>query len=197
MSLSEIIGTPQYETYVAPKLNTPSPEYTAAVNQVRDAPSGTLISRVEQTKLVPDVTQPIATLANPLELAGTVLDLFLGTREDKAIAVGGLLPVDVVTQPAYDISMGEIPQNIVTNFGEHIGNIIEIQKENNPELKKFYETAVLYNTNVEVPDLPEIILPNIDLFGGLFGGLKDIGKWILIAGGVIIVILLLIGRKSK
>lgn len=91
------------------------------------------------------------------------------------------------------------PEDITTttetqDFDKYIQEMIDIQKETIEGAREFWEQGVLGTSDIEV-NMPSITFPDLDLLGGL----KDIGKWILLGGGVLAGVYLLgkvIGGKK-
>jgi len=187
MGLLELKGTPYWETYVEPKLSTNvSPDYTAAVEQVRTAPAGTVISRAATVEYTPEVTGKVTELLTKpavfpiIDLVQDFWSLAIGTREEKVITTSELIGGEVKTIPAYDIRTGG-EQPTVKPLETFMSEVITKQKLESPETKTFWEQNVLAGSDIKIPDLPEIPNP--------FEFLGDIGntlKWILIGGGALV-----------
>lgn len=183
MSLNEIMGTPKQLTYYPVNTNV-SPDLIKAVEQVKAAQSGTLISRAAKT--TPIYSAPPAATSSIIDMIGAGSKIMLGTREEKVAAVTEFLPVSIETTPAYDISMEAEPETTTKTFQDTILDIINKQKEDNPENEDYWKQNTLANTDIKIPDLT-LDLPDV---GDWF---KDVPKYLLI-GALAIGGLYLAGR---
>jgi hypothetical protein len=190
MSLAEITGSPRYNTYVAPKVNIPSPAYTAAVTQVRTASKGTVISRAEQTQIKPDITNKIVNVVtNPvfggLEVAQDFINAVVGTRETKAVIASEYIGGTVKITPAYDIARPSA-EPVIISTSDLMQKTITEQKESDPKLKEFWEQNTLGGSDIQLPSIPEIKIPEFKLFDFDFGSIGNTLKWVAIGGAALI-----------
>lgn len=180
MSLAEIAGTPKAATYA---VNVPSPEYVHAVEQVRTAKKGTVISKAAVTTVTPAIPEIIPDmLGNPL---GTIIDtlggLWVGSPADKLNVIGDFIPAQQTTE-AYDIAHGTVTDT--KKMSDVIADVINKGSETK-EGSDFWNTPTLLFTDIEVPkiELPEI--PD------LFGWIGDLPKYAVIAAAGLVGLLLL------
>jgi len=188
MSLSEVLqGQAQS---LKPIVNVPAPEYTSAVKQVVNAPSGATISRKGYVQAIPAAPTIVT---DPIEVLGDLGNLLLsggiipggGSREAKIDLAADFVPAAYETIPDYDISMetdpSKIPMHIPEeSFKDRVKEIITFQKDTLPGAAEYWGQNVLGGTDVTLPTIPESKLPD------LTGWISGLGKYALIGGGLIL-----------
>lgn len=180
MSLAELKGTPKAATY---KVNTNvSPVYVAKVAAVKAAPKGLVISKATQTSW----SQPIIPITlDPIKLVSAFVSMGKGTTVgEKVNAAASIIATEKTTT--------------TTNMGVTTTTVqpyAEVLKENiaaaPPEVKNYFNMTA---TPLGAVSLPEIKIPEIKI-PDIFGGLKEIGMYALIAGALIVGAIVLTRKK--
>lgn len=192
MSLAEIRGTPKGNAFKTNK--NVSPIYKAKVEEVRYAKKGTLITRAGKVEARLGIP---AAAKDPLSLARSGFNLLFGNRQAQTKALMGLAPIDIKTTQPYDFSKID-PKSFAQGgtttetIKDALDKAIDKKKEEDPNAKKYWEGGV----GVLFPDvtMPNITFPDIKL-PDIFGGLKEIGKYVLIGGVALVAILILTRRE--
>lgn len=214
MSLTEIIGTPKYQaivtkqaisnynTYGQSAVQGASVPYQLAVEAVKTAPKGTVIStapKVSVKAAIPSVAKDILTspVQTGIQLSVDAYNLLLGSRQTKAETAAAFVPAVTKTETT---DMGKVTV-VQQDFTPFLTALINEQKANDTAMQKFWSTATLGNTNIQIPEIkiPDITIPEIkfpDIFGGITDALKGAIPYLIIGGAAIIGILIFTRRKK-
>lgn len=186
MSLTEIIGTPKYKEQV--KINTNvSPVYVAAVQQVRTAKKGTLISAIP--KVTSELGVPKA-LGSPQDFFGSLLAIGSVSRQGTVTGLTSFQAMNIKTTPAYDIRTGYAGKTTIIPVSNYLNDAINVAKAKDPEMKKYWEGSII--PNIDLPGLPGFP----DIFGGITDAFSTIGKYALVLAGAGLIGIYLITRKQ-
>jgi len=157
-------------------INIPSPAYTRAVEAVRNAPKGTVISRATDIPGSRAVVQPTKSPDIPGTIVGIVLGSALAPFNPQAKAeyvVQGA--TKGITAPLDAASSG-------------IGGVVGFASLGESGLKKGVEGGVGAIPGM-ITESAEVLTDSLNILGGL-------GKYILIGGAILIGVLLLTRSKK-